>query len=202
MRIGNRKIIKRLLPLLLGCVLMYGCGGGGSTRAFERENVDFNFVRKIAVMPFVNNSQDQYAPERVRDIVITEVLSLGIFDVIDKGVVDSALRDEAIEPDRPLDEQTIRRLSKRFGVQAVLLGTIDMAGKGRKGSVSYPELTITMRMVEGQSGLLIWQASGYGSGDSITRRLFGLSAHDDFTVTRDLVTELLYTIPQKTEMVR
>ncbi|PLX50881.1 MAG: hypothetical protein C0613_02285 [Desulfobulbaceae bacterium] len=189
--------MKRIVVLLLLLAMVTGgCARRGGLESFSRENIDIGFVRTIAVLPLQNNSNDEYAPERVRNITMTQVLGRGIFDVVDKGVVDSLLHEEAIDPGKPLDRQALRRLGQRLNVQAVMLGTIDLADEGRKGSVVYPLLSVTMRLLEVESGLVIWQASASASGDSIWRRLFGLAAVGRFELTLGLVDKMLATIPQ------
>ncbi|MGV1100012.1 hypothetical protein ACUUL3_11470 [Thiovibrio sp. JS02] len=184
--------------ILLACLSIFfaGCGVPTISENFLRENVDFGFVKNVAVLPFENNSKDEFAPERVRDIMNTQLLSMGLFDAVDKGMVDSILREEGIDPGKPLDRHAVQRLGQRMSVQAILFGTIDHSGENRKGSNVYPELDLTVRMLEVQSGVVIWQASGHGSGDSVLRRLFGLAAHDSFQVTMELVNEILSTIPK------
>ena len=189
-------MMKRILYALLCMALLSGCGGRSGLESFRRENIDIGFVRSVAVLPLQNNSKDDYVAERVRDITMTQVLSRGIFDVTDKGVVDSLLHEEAIDPGKPLDRQTLRRLGQRLNVQAIILGTIDHADQGRKGAVMYPELSVTLRLLEVESGLVIWQSSGSEDGDSVWRRLFGLSAIGPFEVGLNLVNKMLSTIPQ------
>jgi len=185
-------VMALLLCLPAGCSLT----GGAGSRSFVRENVDLGYVEKIAVLPLQNNSKDEFAPEMLRDIIITRVFATKLFDVIDKGLVDSMLREEAIDAGKPIDGPTARRLGQRLGVQALLLGTVDMATEGRKGSVVYPEMAATLRLLDTESGQVIWQASGNASGDSLWRRLFGLSGRDSYQVATGLVNDLIRTVPR------
>lgn len=182
------------------CILLFFFLGltscSGKSKAFVRENVDFGFVKKIAVLPVENNSKDEFAPELVRDITITRILAMKLFDVMDKGKVDSVLRSEAIDRGKPLDTPTIKRLGQKFGVQGLLLITLDIAEDSRKGTMSYPEISVTARLVEVEAGLVIWQAGGHQSGDSFWRRLFGLSGRDKYQVTVSLMEDVLHTIPR------
>ncbi len=177
---------------MTGCSLPFM----GKSKAFVRENVDFGFVQKIAVLPVENNSKDEFAPELVRDLAITRILAAKLFDVTDKGLVDSSLREEAIDRGKPLDAPTIKRLGQKLNVQALLLSTLDIAADSRQGSMSYPEISVTLRMVEVETGLVIWQAGGHQSGDSFLRRLFGLGGRDKYQVTLSLVDDILHTIPR------
>jgi hypothetical protein len=202
--LGRSGLFFDLEKIFLGTLLVVvafslaGCGMPffGKSKAFVRENVDFGFVKKIAVLPVENNSKDEFAPELVRDIAITRILAMKLFDVTDKGVVDSFLREEAIDPGKPLDTPTIKRLGQKLGVQGLLLTTLDIAADSRKGTMNYPEMSVTLRLVEVETGLVIWQAGGHQSGDSFLRRLFGLSGRDKYQVTVSLVEDVLHTIPR------
>ncbi|MFH1020933.1 MAG: hypothetical protein V1782_10055 [Pseudomonadota bacterium] len=192
------KILFRTLLLVVVFLGLTGCSlpFAGKEKAFVREDVDFGFVQKIAVLPVENNSKDEFAPELVRDITITRILAMKFFDVPDKGMVDSFLREEAIDPGKPLDAPAIKRLGHRLNVQGLLLTTLDNAADSRKGTMSYPEMSVTLRLVEVETGLIIWQAGGHQTGDSFWRRLFGMAGRDKYQVTKSLVEDILHTLPR------
>ena len=73
-------------------------------------------------------------------MTITQVLANGLFDVVDKGLVDSALREEAVNlKNAPMDGATIKMIGQRLNVQAFLMGTIDYAGEIQRGASSYSQ---------------------------------------------------------------
>lgn len=190
-----RKTSKFLLIFIVATCL-FGCGAGSNMESFLRQDVDLSYVERVAVMPMQNNSKDTFASERVRDMVITQILSRGIFDVVDKGLVDSALRDEAVNLAKaPMDNTVMKRLGQRLNAQAFMMGTIDNAEQVQRGAVSFPDLSITLRLVDTNTGSIFWQASGHRSGDSLGKRLFGLGSDDSFRVSMKLLRRLLATIP-------
>lgn len=189
---GRRKKICGIM-LVFMLIFAWGCGSR-NTRSFVREEVDLGYVQRVAVLPFENHSRDEFAHRRARDIAITQVLASGLFDTVDRGQVDSMLREEAIDPGVPIDPHTLRRLGQRLGVQAMVLGSVDQAGEGRAGASSHPEISLTLRLVDSQSGMVLWQASGRGSGYSLSSRLFGTAPKDSFRVTTQLLSELLGTM--------
>lgn len=163
--------------------------------AFLREDVDLTYVTKVAVVPFENNSKEQFAAERIRGMSITQILAQGLFDVVDKSLVDSALREEAVDLSKaPMDAATMKRLGQRLAVQAFLLGSIDQAGVVQRGNNSYPELSITLRLVDTNTGMIFWQASGNRTGESMGKRLFGFSSDDDFKIALKLLRTIFATI--------
>ena len=183
--------------LFLTSLVLSGCARHGGDDFFIRENVDFAFISRIAILPFENNSKDEYVAERCRDITITNTLSLRLFDVVDKGHVDSLMRLEAIEPGSAIDEMTIKRLGRKLKVNAILIGTVDVSGENRQGSFAYPELSLTLRLLETEAALVVWQASGHASGQTMRAKLLGMGPRDVFFITNSLVRKLLATIPGK-----
>jgi hypothetical protein len=181
--------------ITLGVLMLAACGSRSASNSFVREDVDFSFIERIAVLSFANNSSDKFAPERARNITITQVLQLGLFDTVEKVLVDNVMYEEGLETEGPIDPLTLKRIGQRLNTQAVLLGTVDLAESGRVGATSYPVMALTLRLVEVNSGLILWQASGTLSGDSYSRRLFGLKPDDSYQITSKLVRIMLRTAP-------
>ena len=173
---------------------LYGCAAKSSTESFLRTEVDLGYIKTVAVLPFENYSEEAPSALRSRELVITQVLASGMFDIVDKGHVDSVLRTEAISTGMPIDPLTLRRLGERLGVQGFILGSVDYAGTSQVGNVVYQELALTLRLIDSESGFVIWQASGRGSGYSVWERLFGVAPKDEFQVTLKLIRTLLATM--------
>lgn len=178
----------------LASLLLVGCASGPTT-SFVNENVSFGYIQKVAVLPFENHTQDKFVGERIRDIVTTEVLSRGLFDVVEKGDLERFLREEMVVREHySLDQATGKRLLPRLQAQAYLAGSVDDFSEMRNGPYSYPVVALTLRLVDSESGQIIWQASGHESGYSTTDRLFGLASDDANQVTFRLVKRLLDTL--------
>jgi TolB-like protein len=184
------KIAAQVL-LVVALIFLAGCGSRKDNQSFMREDVNIAYMQTIAVLPFENLGGG--SAQRIREITITQVLASGLFDVADKGRVDSTLRAEAIEPTAAIDSATLKRLGQRLGVQAFMLGSVEQVSDARGGAV-YPEISLTLRLVDAEAGVVIWQASGRGSGYSLLDRLFGVTSKNSFQVSLDLVSGLLGTI--------
>jgi TolB-like protein len=178
---------------LLGMILtLSGCGGGSLTNSFMRKDASLAGIQTIAVLPFESHGGGTGA-ERIREFTMTQVLATGMFDVLDKGRVDAAMREEAIDPGVPIDAATLRRLGQALKVQAFILGSVEEVNESR-GNASFPEITLTLRLVDSETGTLLWQASGRGSGYSLADRLFGMAPKDSYQVSMNLLRTLLATI--------
>jgi len=185
----HKKFVGMILLVLV--LSLAGCGGGNMTRSFMREGTSLAYIQTIAVLPF--ESLGGSGARRIREFTMTQVLATGLFDVVDKARVDSTLRDEAIDPGTPLDAITLRRMGQRLGIQAFILGSVTEGSESR-GNAVFSEITLTLRLIDSETGLLLWQASGRGSGYSLADRLFGLAPKDSFQVSMDLLKTLLATI--------
>ncbi|MBD1401100.1 hypothetical protein [Pelovirga terrestris] len=183
-----KKTINAMILVAL-VLLLAGCASRPSVQSFSRTDASLAHIQAVAVLPFEGSDT---AP-RVREFAMTQVLAQGLFDVIDKGRVDSFLAQEAIAPGTPLDAPTLRRLGQIINVQAFMLGSVEQ-GSDARGSAVYPEISMTLRLIDAETGVLLWQASGRGSGYSLADRLFGLAPKDHFQVTMDLLARLLATM--------
>ncbi|KPK25465.1 MAG: hypothetical protein AMJ61_11890 [Desulfobacterales bacterium SG8_35_2] len=185
-------MFKNTIVIILASMLLVltGCGmGKNPTTSFMRENTNLALIQTVAVLPFEGGGR---AP-RIRELTMTQLLATDIFDLVDKGRVDIFLRQEAIVPGSPIDLFTLRRLGESLNVQAALFGSVEQASESR-GSAVFSEITLTLRLIDCESGVLLWQASGIGSGYSLADRLFGFAPKDSFQVTLDLLDELFATM--------
>jgi TolB-like protein len=118
-KLSARDIMKTFIKILLFAWLIVNIPGcvGNNMESFVRPDTDLSFVKRVAVMPMQNNSKDAFVAERVRDMVITQLLANGMFDVVDKGLVDSALRDQAVNLSKgPMDAGVMKRLGQLLHV--------------------------------------------------------------------------------------
>ncbi len=192
------KKLTLLTLLTIALLTSYGCGskGSSSSQTFLREGVDLSYINRVAILPFENNTQDEYAGPRIRDITATQIMAMGLFDVVDKGVVDSALSEMGIDQSTPLDVPIVKQLAQRLNVESFVIGTINNIGENRTGSFSYPEMTFTLQLLDGESALILWRTSDTLSGYSLSDRLFGLDPMDAFQITVKLLDNMLSTIPK------
>lgn len=183
-----KKLIIVIIMILLASCSPY------KKRIYIKEGAKIGFIKKIAVLPFENHSKETNAGKRLRDIVITELLVQGIFDVVDKGLVDAILREEAIEVTTSLDQVTARRIARSLNIQAFMLGSVDDYRIERRGSYSFPVVVITLRLMDPKTGTIFWQASGMESGYTTLGRLFGIRAPDITEVSFRLVKRLISSL--------
>jgi len=183
----HKKILGIILSVILFC--LPGCGTSSVTKSYMRENASLAHIQHVAVLPFAGGAEAR----RIREYAMTQLLSSGTFDVVDKGLVDSVLAQEAIGAGAPIDASTLRRLGQLLNVQAFILGSVEQTSQAR-GNASFAEITMTLRLIDSETGVLLWQASGRGSGYSLADRLFGMAPKGPFEVTMELLDDLFKTM--------
>jgi len=181
---------------LVGCMILFctlaGCGGKYTSTEFVREDVDFNIITRIAVLPLQNNTGQRNLQQGIRNVAITQLLAQGIADVVDRGIVDSVLFEEVIDPNQPIDMINLKRLGQRLNVQAFMMGSVDMS-QGTKGK-GYPQLALSLRLIESQSGAVIWSSSGHWSSESLAGKIFGITPTDSFHVNIKLLDSMIESL--------
>jgi len=186
-----------LVGSILLCLMLVGCSGKFTNDVFLREDVDFDAISRVAVLPFQNHTDDKYAHQRIRNVAITQLLASGLADVVDRGIVDSVLYEEVIDPTLPIDLINLKRLGQRLNVQAFLLGSVDMVAGKRTGGAAYPQLALTLRLVETQSASILWQSSGHWTSESFTGKMFGIAPTDSYHVNIELITKMMKSLPKQ-----
>ncbi len=194
--LGEWGTMKKLILVLVSIATLFvsGCGSKEpDSTVFLREGLDLNYVERIAVLPFDNLTIDQFAGKRVRDLAFTEALASGMFDIAEQGVVDAVLREMALSADSPIDAPVLKILGKRLGVNAFLSGTVNNI-KGGGSGYNYPEVSLTLYLIDIETAEVLWRSTAYKNGYSIWNRLFDLDPLDEFEITLLLLQEMLASI--------
>jgi len=153
------------------------------------------YVKRVAVLPLENHTQERFVEKRVYDLLSTQIMSLGFFEVLEKGDLHRFLNDEVQGEDKSkVPHSTARRLGREFGLQAYIAGAVEDYTMERNGSYSYPVVAITLRLVDIESGKILWQASHSATGYSTTDRILGLESEGLHHVARQLVEDILLTL--------
>ena len=168
-----------LLLAFVAGVMMSGCGG---PRTYIHSSPGLDAIRRIVVMPFENLSSDDSASDRVRGSFVIELLKTGAFDVMAVGEADRLLKLASLSYDvtkmpAPVlgivggdapDDGTSVPLSKKIGdalkIQAIIVGSVDTFSSQKSRDESVPEVTVTVRLIDVETGIIIWASNHTGRG--------------------------------------
>ena len=191
---GSLMRVKKMLSrhkilLLLSITVLVACAGPRDT--YIDPNMDFGTVKTVAVMPFVSLTRDSVVAERVRDVFITRLLSTGAVYVVPVGeVARGVARVEIQNPGAPSPEEVVK-LGGVIKAQAVITGTVREYGEVRSGTVSSNIISMSLQMMEAQTGKVVWTGSSTKGGINVWQRLFGGGGQPMNKITVEAVNELI-----------
>jgi polysaccharide biosynthesis protein PelC len=180
-------------PLLAGLLALTGCGTL-KPATYVHPNYDFSRVKKVAVLPLENLTSDQTAGEKMRKIIITELLATGIVDVIEPGQVNRVLAQQNIQNPTALLPEDFKKLAAAVSAELLVVGSVEAFDRVAVGGVQAPEVTLTLRGVDAESGTVVWATSHTEGGATVAARLFGLTGDSLSEVARKVAHEAVVTL--------
>ena len=183
---------KKTIFVFAVMLLFFGCGG---PMTYIRPTADLTYIKTVAIVPFQNLTQEKHAEGKLMNVVATEILRRGVFDVVEFGEVDKVLKEEGIRKERGVISKSVaERAGKRLNVQAFIVGAVEEYGMSRAGSSSYPEVSASLKLIDAKSYMILWEATHSVKGTTILDRLFGIGKKSSSDLCRELVEEMFDTL--------
>ncbi|MBN2332761.1 MAG: DUF799 family lipoprotein [Deltaproteobacteria bacterium] len=184
MRTMTLPVVLFSLLLLVGCAAVH-------EGVYVNQMVDFAALQKVAVMPLQNFSERDEGAERVRDTFMSMLLATEAVYVLPAGEVARGISRAGIRsPATPAAEE-IKSLKSILGVDAVVTGSLREYGAVRSGSSSANIVSLSIQLIEAETGAVIWSGSSTKGGITVTDRLFGGGGRPMNDVTVEVVNDLL-----------
>lgn len=185
---ANPKLRSVYIFALSGILLLMsaGCSKHEKTAVFSKPAISsatilyspWNPTKKVCVLPFDNIStgkEQDVNHLKVMEIFLTELFSAGIFeDIVDPIQANAALGGMRIRKPDSLDKETIKALGDRLGVKYLILGTVTDYDYG-KSKESAAQVGLSVRMIDVDTGNILWTGNSYKSGDKSMGRIFGFT---------------------------
>ncbi|MFA6055319.1 MAG: GNA1162 family protein [Thermodesulfovibrionales bacterium] len=166
--INKENRLNFLLFFILCIFLMTGCG----PKHYIREKIETAGIKKVAVMPFENFTADEYAAEKIRRIVIADLLSRGV-DVVEPGEITRIIRESKIKSLSSIKTTEVQEIGKASGAYAIMMGSVEYYGISHGVSVNYPEVTANFKLMETSTGKVLWSVRHTSGGAGFWTRHFG-----------------------------
>jgi hypothetical protein len=151
---------------------------------FVHPDYNFAFVERVAVIPFEELTDDRGAAARVSRYFVTELLEAQVFDIVEPGEVLDGLIAVGTMRASELTPRQIRDLGGRFNAQALFLGSVTESATIRTGASSENVVTLDVRLVETETGTVIWSTTVTEAGRGFWSRLFGTNGDSMGEVAR------------------
>ncbi len=176
--------------ILLTLALCMACATTNGDHYID-PNMDFGAIKTIAVMPFANLTRDTIVSERVRDVFINTLLATGAVYVLPTGEVARGVAKAEIQnPATPSAEEVVK-LGQVIKAQAIITGVVKEYGEVRSGTTSANIISLSLQMIETETGKVVWAASSTKGGISIWDRLLGGGGQPMNLITERAVHDLI-----------
>lgn len=174
-------------------MLCWGALGGCATTGdvYRDTSMDFGSIKSVAVMPFANLSKDQLAGERVRDVFNTMLMASGAIYSIPTGEVARGVAAAGIANPASPSPDDVMKMAKNVKVDAVISGVVREYGDVRSGTANADVISVSLQMMEAQTGRVVWSASTTQGGIGMMDRLFGGGGRPLNDVTEKAVNDLI-----------
>mgnify|MGYP001107989300 CR=1 FL=1 len=183
-----------LISVLFAVTVCFSCAGRETAPFYIRQDYDFSYIKKVAVLPLDNLTNEKFAAEAVRQVVICELLATGLVDVVVPGEADAAIDRLGLRSIKTLNAEQIKAIGNALKIQAVVLGSVEKFGEVRIGNISAPEVTITLIMADASSGSIVWSVTKTGGGASFMARHFGAKSETMSEAVLRVVREAIQTL--------
>lgn len=149
-------------------------------------------IKKVAVLPFYNLTGQKDAGKIVADIFVTEMFKSARFRVEEPGNIAQFMIQERMDTVGEIEIEKLKILGRRLDVDEVLTGTVEEFDDGISSGV--PIVSITARMIDSNSGRLIWSAQNKKRGDDYIIVLDLGEVRSVTTLTQKVVREMIEAI--------
>ncbi|MFH1369185.1 MAG: CsgG/HfaB family protein [Elusimicrobiota bacterium] len=109
--------MKKLFLFLLVPVLLSGCA---SPRTIINKSYNFNHIKRIGVMTFMNNEMEI---KGIEDVFVGELMTKG-FNLVERQTLEDVLREQKLGTTGALNPDTTKKLGEILGVDALFFGTV------------------------------------------------------------------------------
>jgi hypothetical protein len=181
------------LPLLLAALLalLTGCAG---PMTYIHPTADMSHIKRVAVVPIQNLTEEKNSEWKVMNVLTTELLRSGVA-VVEYGEVAKVLRSEGQgKEEGSLNKAVCETAGKRLGVQGFITGAVHEYGFSQGSGDSYPEVSISLKLIDAASFEILWEASHTVKGTTVMDRLFGVSKKSPSDLCEEAVVEMLATL--------
>jgi TolB-like protein len=163
---------------------------------YVRKDYDGSKIRKVAVFSFHNQTRAPDASKIVTAAFMAGVVEMRKFQVEFPGNVRSFLVRERIIVRTGIDLETVSVMGKRLGVDAVILGVVEeYVGTPEATGAVVPVVSISSRMVDTQTGRILWMAQHRRTGDDYLTVLDFGKVRSVGALTNRVVGEMIATMP-------
>ncbi len=166
----SRALHLSVIFIFMVTVSFYGCSS--NLKKYKHAEIETRNLDRIAILPMENLTANEYADEKVRSLVIMDLLSRDV-NVIEPGEVMRVYKELRLRSFQQVSGRNLQNLGELLDVDVVLKGSVGTYDMKKGVSVSYPEVSMHLMLIDTDSSNILWSAWHTSGGASIWTRHFG-----------------------------
>jgi fibronectin type 3 domain-containing protein/TolB-like protein len=150
------------MALAGGLALLSGCMSPEQAYFLETESSANVYVapvqssiRKLAILPF--KAETELIGGSVSDMFVTELLRAGRYELVERSQMAKVLGESELALSG-LSDARAAEVASLLGADGVVIGTVDEYGTVAVGGHPYPQVGISVRMIDIANGKIMWSA--------------------------------------------
>lgn len=207
--VGAGKVERPLLCYNTFCLttllMMLSLACGPAPRTYLNNEIGTLKGYRVALLPIDNLSGVDGASEKMDEVLLVELLSIGSFEVVDPGEVEKTLMELRIRRTSELTQQEREDLSEKLNARAFIVGSVLEYGMKESrgvGGGQVPTITVVLRMIDAKTGRILWASSHSRTGDD-TEKVFGVGrVRNQSKLSKELAKEIFESLRSYTRSVR
>jgi len=149
---------------ILGLVLaVCGCT---SVEGYSRQGYDFGQVDRVAVVDVVGDVRGNTTKNQVGDMFSMQLLQKG-YSPVERSQVQKVLEEQSFQAGELTPEDTAVKAGRILNVPAVMVVNV---------STTSEDISMTAKMLEVESGSILWVSTGTGSTGRTVSTILGAGA--------------------------
>lgn len=176
---------------ILFAILLLSVSACATSNKYRDPTMDFGAIQKIAVLPFANLTKESKAADRVRDVFMNMLLATGGVYLLPPGEVARGISRAQLSDKTAPSAEEVKKLGTVLGVDSVITGAVREYGVVRSGSASANLVSLSLQMLEVDTGKIVWAASSTKGGVTTSDRMFGGGGEPMNVVTEEAVIDLI-----------
>lgn len=181
-------------------VILGGCSPSTTVKEKQTMTIDktkgmVGLKRRIGVVDFENKTA--YGQARLgtsaSDILITELAKSGKFIVVERDKINAIMAEQKLGMSGAIDPNTAAQVGKILGLNAIVTGSISQFGSDTEGSEylitqsksQVVKCTVDIRVVDAETGQILYADSGSGVATKHTGGVFGLGTQSSYDESLD-----------------
>lgn len=181
--------IIRFLSLVMLILVLCRCNSVVAYSGFARTKFNKD-IRKVGVIPFINESGRQGAGEIVTSIFTTVIFKSGVFQVEEGGNIEHFLNRLKLKSLNLISKDQLKKMRERLGLDAVFMGTVEEFSGGDQGQrLSTPVVSIRAKLIDLRSGQVVWMTRHRRKGDDYIKMFDIGRVRSVSTLTKQVLTE-------------